>query len=92
VSGEAEHLHLHLEPSQKAVIEAASVSAGSSVTSFVISAAIEAASNLLADRHAFTLESDDWRVFDDALDEPPTGIDGMTALLAERTVLDEELP
>jgi uncharacterized protein (DUF1778 family) len=91
VSGEAEHLHLHLEPAQKALIETASASAGSSVSSFVISAALETAANLLADRHAFALASDDWRVFDDALDEPPDEIDGLTTLLAERTVLDEDL-
>jgi uncharacterized protein (DUF1778 family) len=89
VSGEAEHLHLHLDPEQKALIEKASAVTGNSVSSFVISAAVESAANALADRHAFALTSEDWRVFDDALDEPPTEIDGLSALVAERTVVDD---
>jgi uncharacterized protein (DUF1778 family) len=80
-------LHLRVEPSQKAMLEAASSAAGSSVSAFVLKAAADAAADVLADRQVFVLDEADWRAFDHALDQPAAEIAGLRELLSTPTVL-----
>ena len=85
----AERLHLRIDAEQKALLEAASSAAGASVSTFVLAAATEAAADVLADRRAFVLDDEAWRVFDEALTRPATDVPGLRELLGTPTVLDE---
>lgn len=89
VSAKAERLHLRVDAEQKALLEAASQATGASVSAFVLRAATEAAADVLADRRAFVLDQDAWRVFDEALNRPAGDVAGLRELLTTPTVLDE---
>lgn len=89
MTAKAERLHLRLDAHQKALLEAASEVAGASVSTFVLAAATEAATDVLADRRAFVLDQQAWRVFDEALERPASDVAGLRELLAEPTVLDQ---
>ena len=84
----AERLHLRLDPAQKALLEAASAASGDSVSTFVLAAATEAATSVLADRRVFVLDDAQWRVFDEALRGPTRDVPGLRDLLSGATVLD----
>ena len=84
-----ERIHLRLEPAQKELLEAASAAAGSTLSAFVLKAATDAATDLLADRRVFVLDEAAWRTFDEALERPATEVSGLRELLATPTVLDE---
>ncbi|MEW2430550.1 DUF1778 domain-containing protein [Micromonospora sp. NPDC047644] len=88
MSAKAERLHLRIDEQQKALLEAASQAAGDSVSTFVLKAATEAAADVLADRRAFLLDEDAWRVFDEALQGPAQDVGGLRELLTGSTVLD----
>lgn len=87
-SAKDERLHLRLEPRQKALLEAASSAAGSTVSAFVLKAASEAAADVLADRRVFVLDEAGWQEFDQALERPAGEVAGLRELLSEPTVLD----
>ena len=90
MSAKAERLHLRVDAEQKALLEAASEATGSSVSTFVLAAATEAAADVLADRRVFVLDQDEWRVFDEALARPAGDVAGLRELLAAPSVLDGE--
>jgi uncharacterized protein (DUF1778 family) len=92
MSAKAERLHLRLDPEQKALLEAASEATGSTVSTFVLSAATEAAAGVLANRRVFVLDDEAWLVFDEALDRPAATVPGLHDLLASPTVLDPDRP
>ena len=88
VTNKAERLHLRLDPAQKALLEAASETTGDSLSSFVLTAATEAAASVLADRRVFLLDPDDWHTFDEALNRPAHDVPGLRELMTTPTVLD----
>ncbi len=88
MSAKAERLHLRVDAEQKALLEAASRAAEASVSTFVLKAATDAAAEVLADRRAFLLDEDAWRVFDEALGRPAQDVAGLRELLSAPTVLD----
>ncbi|GHC71326.1 hypothetical protein GCM10007079_03590 [Nocardiopsis terrae] len=88
----AERIHLRVDDQQKALLEAASTVSGDTVSAFVLSAATEAAANVLADRRTFTLDEQDWAAFDSALERPARDVPGLRELLAGPTVLDANSP
>jgi uncharacterized protein (DUF1778 family) len=88
MSAKAERLHLRVDAEQKALLEAASQAVGENVSTFVLKAATDAAADVLADRRAFLLDEDAWRVFDEALGRPAQEVAGLRELLAAPTVLD----
>ena len=88
MSAKAERLHLRIDAEQKALLEAASQATGASVSTFVLRVATEAAADVLADRRAFVLDQDAWRVFDEALSRPAGDVVGLRELLNTPTVLD----
>ena len=77
MGGKAERLQLRLDADQKTLLEAASRVAGESMSTFVLSAATEAAADVLADRRVFVLDEDAWRQAEPAThfiqSEPATG-------------------
>lgn len=89
MTAKAERLHLRVDTEQKALLEAASQAMGASVSTFVLAAATEAAASVLADRRAFVLDDDAWRVFDEALTRPAGDVAGLRELLTTPTVLDD---
>lgn len=89
MSSKDERLHLRVDPEQKALLEAASRAAGDTVSGFVLRAATEAAADVLADRRAFVLDEQAWRVFDLALSRPAAEVPGLRELVSEPTVLDQ---
>lgn len=91
MNAKAERLHLRLDAEQKALLEAASQATGTSVSTFVLTAATEAATDVLADRREFVLDQDAWRAFDEALARPAGDVAGLSELLAAPTVLDAGL-
>jgi uncharacterized protein (DUF1778 family) len=88
VTAKAERLHLRLDAQQKALLEAASAATGASVSTFVLTAATEAAADVLADRRVFVLDAQAWREFDEALARPARNVAGLRELLGAPTVLD----
>jgi uncharacterized protein (DUF1778 family) len=88
MTAKAERLHLRVDAEQKALLEAASQATGVSMSTFVLTAATEAAADVLADRRVFVLDQDAWQVFDDALARPAGDVAGLRELLATPTVLD----
>ncbi|WP_239333809.1 DUF1778 domain-containing protein [Frankia sp. CiP3] len=85
-------MHLRVEPAQKALLEAASSAAGSTVSAFVLKAATDAAADILADRRVFVLDEASWQAFDHALDRPAADVPGLRELLTTPTVLDHLEP
>lgn len=88
MTAKAERLHLRVDAEQKALLEAASAAAGTSVSNFVLAVATEAAADVLADRRVFVLDEDSWQVFDEALSRPARDVAGLRELLHSPTVLD----
>ncbi|HZN17179.1 MAG TPA: DUF1778 domain-containing protein [Micromonosporaceae bacterium] len=88
MTAKTERLHLRIDAEQKALLEAASAAAGTSVSNFILAVATEAAADVLADRHAFVLDEEAWQVFDEALTRPVSDIPGLRELLHSPTVLD----
>jgi uncharacterized protein (DUF1778 family) len=70
-------LRLRVDAEQKALLEAASQAAGTSLSAFVLAAATNAATEVLADRYMFLLDEQAWRVFDDALARPARNVAGL---------------
>jgi uncharacterized protein (DUF1778 family) len=90
VGAKAERLALRLDSEQKALLEAASAAAGTSVSTYVLKAATEAAADDLADRRVFALDQHAWEVFDEALNRPARDVAGLRELLTRPTVLDTQ--
>ena len=88
MTAKSERLHLRVDVAQKALLEAASQATGTTVSTFVLQAATEAAADVLADRRVFVLDQEAWRVFDEALARPAGDIPGLRELLSTPTVLD----
>jgi uncharacterized protein (DUF1778 family) len=88
MNAKAERLHLRVDAEQKALLEAASAATGSSVSTFVLAAATEAAADVLADRRVFVLDQQAWQVFDEAVTRPARDVAGLREMLAGPTVLD----
>jgi len=88
MTAKSERLHLRVDATQKALLEAASQATGTNVSTFVLRVATEAAADVLADRRMFVLDQQAWQVFDDALARPARDIAGLRELLSAPTVLD----
>lgn len=83
-----ERINLRVDAGQKKLLEAASEAERTSVSAFVLAAATAAASDVLADRRAFSLDEHAWAAFDVALTRPAREVPGLRQLMAEPTVLD----
>jgi uncharacterized protein (DUF1778 family) len=81
-------VQLRLRPMQKAVIRRAAEIKETSLTSFMVEHAVNAAQQVIADQTSFTLPADRWNTFCDALDRPPKDIPALRRLLTEPGVFD----
>jgi len=64
-----------------AAIRRGAASAGTTVSEFVVAAAVERAERELADRTRFVLDDDDWARFVALLDRPPRAVAELRELL-----------
>ena len=74
-------LNLRLSEEADAAIRRGAESAGSSVSEFVVQAAVERAERELADRARFVLDERQWAAFVELLDRPPQTVPAIRELL-----------
>jgi uncharacterized protein (DUF1778 family) len=85
-----ERIAVRLSSRQRRLLQEASKEEGTSLSDFVLKHSTRAAEQLLADRRLFRLSPEDWKAFTTALDRPERDLPKIRALMAERTVLDED--
>jgi uncharacterized protein (DUF1778 family) len=82
-------LNLRATPEQRELIEKAAAIKRSSLTSFILDVACEAAQDLLAHQKHFELSPDNWEAFCAALDAPPREIPALKMLFEKPSVFSE---
>ena len=87
-SARSEKLHLHLSPEAKRRIVAAAESQQRSVTDFVLQSDLDRANETLADQRVWTLNAEQWKKFQEALDAPPRDLPELRKLLREESVFE----
>ena len=83
-AAESARINLRTSPEAKALIERAAAMMGSTVSSFMLQNAYEAASRLIAQQEVLTLSDRDRNVFLQALDNPPEPTPALIALMRPR--------
>ena len=79
----SERWNLRVTPAQDTIVRRALDSVGMSLNEYVVSHAVAAAANDLADRRNFVLEPAAWDELQEILDRPPAPSPATTALLAQ---------
>ena len=82
-------LAVRLSSGQDALIRRAAEAQGVSITEFTVAAAVERASDVLADRRVFAVGDVSWHEFVTVLDRPVQHKPRLAALLAEPSVFAE---
>ena len=82
-------VQLRMRPLQKDVIARAAALKQTTMTSFMVEHAFNAAQQVLADQTHFYLSSDKWDEFCAALDAPPRDLPELRKLLTQPGVFDE---
>lgn len=80
---------MRVSSSQKALLDEASRATDTTLSEFVLSAATQAAEDVLADRRRFLLPRRQWNQFVRLLDAPPRSLPRLQRLLESTGVLDE---
>ena len=84
----SERIAVRASQEQRELITLASVEAKTTVSDFVLTATLERAREVLADRRSFVLPPDQWDAFVSMLDWPTTDRPRLRRLLTEPSVLD----
>ncbi len=84
----SEQIALRATAPERELLYQASRVRESTLSEFVLGAAIAEAQHVLAERTHFELETDDWNRFVELLDRPPVGKPRLRRLLTEPSVLD----
>jgi uncharacterized protein (DUF1778 family) len=87
-SVKAVKIQLRLRPDQKAVLARAAQLRQTSLSSFLLEHAYEAAQQVLAEQVDIVLPPAEWEAFCKALDAPPREIPALKKLLREASVFD----
>jgi uncharacterized protein (DUF1778 family) len=74
-------LNLRISEEADAAIRRGAASAGTSVSAFIVRAAVERAERELADRTRFVLDREQWAEFVALLDRPPRSVPEVRELL-----------
>ena len=85
-----ERWSIRVTPAEDTVVRRVVADAGMSLNEYVVSRAVAAAIDDLADRRVFALSSEAWDELQEILDRPLAPKPRITALLAEPSVLDAE--
>lgn len=83
----SERLDIRVTPQERALLQAASQSARTNLSDFVLMHARKAAEDVLADRRVFVLSAEKWDAFAAALDEPPRDMPKLKKMLGKPSVL-----
>ena len=83
-AAESARINLRTSPEAKALIERAAAMMGSTVSSFMLQNAYEAASRLIAQQEVLTLSDRDRNAFLQALDNQPEPTPALIALMRPR--------
>ncbi len=83
-TAESTRINLRTSPEAKALIERAAALMGTTMSSFMLQNAYEAAQRLVAQHETITLSDRDRDAFLAALENPPEPTDALRALLARR--------
>lgn len=81
---------LRVTPAQDAVVRQVLDANGMSLNEYVVGCAVDAATNDLADRQVFVLDSESWDELQDLLDRPPDPNPRIATLLAQPSILERE--
>ena len=84
-STESARINLRTSPEAKALIERAAALMGSTVSSFMLQNAYEAAARLVAQQDVMTLSDRDRDAFLNALENPPEPTPALIDLMRQRT-------
>lgn len=77
-----------VEPGANELVRKAADLSQSSLTAFVLKAAVIEAERVVADRTRFVLDSSDWQAFTEVLDRPVRRKPALSKLLAEPSVFE----
>lgn len=83
-----ERIDIRTSVSVKAVLQQAAASVNKSVSEFLLDSGLSAASETLADRKLFALNTEQWQQFQLALDADPKDKPALKRLLNEHSVFD----
>ena len=81
---------LRVTSAQDTVVRRVLIATGMSLNEYVVSCAVAAATNDLADRRVFALAPEDWEELQDILDRPAVSKPKIAGLLSEPSVLEHE--
>lgn len=84
----ATRIQLRIEPAQKAVLARAAQLRRTTLSSFMLEHACEAAQRVLAEQVDIVVPPEEWAAFCKALDAPPRSIAALKKLLTEASVFD----
>lgn len=85
-----ERWSIRVTPAEDTIVRRVLADVGMSLNDYVVSRAVAAAIDDLADRRVFTLSAEAWDELQETLDRPPAPKRRIAALLAEPSVLDAE--
>ncbi len=86
----SERWNLRVTPAQDTIVRRVLDTTGMSLNEYVVSRAVAAATNDLADRQIFVLEPPAWDDLQEVLNRPPVPKPAITALLNEPSTLEAE--
>jgi uncharacterized protein (DUF1778 family) len=86
----SERIALRVSESQRELLYEASRASASTLSDFVLSAATQAAADVLADRTTFVLPPERWDAFVDLLDRDARPMPRLAAFLARPSILDTD--
>lgn len=90
VDTKTERWSIRVTPAEDTIVRRVLDNSGMSLNEYVVSRAVAAAIDDLADRRVFPLAADAWDELQEVLDRPAVSKQRIAALLAEPSVLDAE--
>ncbi len=90
VDVKTERWSIRVTPAEDTIVRRVLDNTGMSLNEYVVSSAVAAAGNDLADRRVFTLSDEAWGELQDILDRPAAAKPRIADLLARLSVLDAE--
>ena len=90
VDVKTERWSIRVTPAEDTIVRRVLDNTGMSLNEYVVSRAVAAATNDLADRRVFTPSAEAWDELQKILDRPTTAKPRIAALLAEPSVLEPE--
>jgi uncharacterized protein (DUF1778 family) len=83
-----ERIYIRVTPEQKTAISQAAASSNSSITAFIVQHAVDAAEEILRSQQHYVLNSAQWDLFVEALEQPAMVVPEILALMSEPSILE----